>query len=186
MRSKTLARLALGAAALTSSLALLPYWYGRRLTRSQLRRARRLTRVDAHISRSNPSKPIPATPVTFSKDSLLSVERIEATQDLEMLEAVLRDVRDMTHADEAIFWRWVEERDTIVPTVEVHPEHFGRFARERLPALSEGRTPLVAHPGATTPCPRAPLGPATLIVGPEGGFIPAEVAMLMQVAPGKP
>jgi diguanylate cyclase (GGDEF)-like protein len=107
---------ALGAATLTGSLALLPYWYGRRLTRAQLRRARRVTRVDAHISRSTPSRPVAATPAAFSKDALLSVERIEATQDLEMLEAVLRDVRDMTHADEAIFWRWVEERDTIVPT----------------------------------------------------------------------
>ncbi|MBZ5713319.1 16S rRNA (uracil(1498)-N(3))-methyltransferase [Nannocystis pusilla] len=75
-----------------------------------------------------------------------------------------------------------QARDTIVPAVEIHPEHFGRFVRERLPALSEGRTPLVAHPGATTPCPRASIGPATLIVGPEGGFIPAEVALLMQVA----
>ena len=75
-----------------------------------------------------------------------------------------------------------QARDTIVPTVEIHPEHFGRFVRERLPALSEGRTALVAHPGAPTPCPRAPMGPVTLIVGPEGGFIPAEAAALAQVA----
>ncbi|PCC66564.1 RNA methyltransferase, RsmE family [Nannocystis exedens] len=75
-----------------------------------------------------------------------------------------------------------QARDTIVPTVEIHPEHFGRFVRERLPALSEGRSLLVAHPGAPTPCPRAPIGPATLMVGPEGGFIPAEVAALAQVA----
>lgn len=75
-----------------------------------------------------------------------------------------------------------QARDTIVPTVEIHPEHFGRFVRERLPALSEGRTALVAHPGAPTPCPRTPIGPVTLIVGPEGGFIPAEAAALAQVA----
>lgn len=75
-----------------------------------------------------------------------------------------------------------QARDTIVPTVEIHPEHFGRFVRERLPALSEGRAALVAHPGAPTPCPRTPTGPVTLIVGPEGGFIPAEAAMLAQVA----
>ncbi|WAS98413.1 16S rRNA (uracil(1498)-N(3))-methyltransferase [Nannocystis punicea] len=75
-----------------------------------------------------------------------------------------------------------QARDTIVPTVEVHPEHFGRFVRERLPALSEGRTLLVAHPGAPTQCPRTPIGPTTLIVGPEGGFIPAEVAALASVA----
>ncbi|WP_434415407.1 16S rRNA (uracil(1498)-N(3))-methyltransferase [Nannocystis pusilla] len=75
-----------------------------------------------------------------------------------------------------------QARDTIVPMVEIHPEHFGQFVRERLPALSEGRTSLVAHPGASTPCPRTPIGPVTLIVGPEGGFIPAEAAALAQVA----
>lgn len=75
-----------------------------------------------------------------------------------------------------------QARDTMMPTVELHPEHFGRFVRERLPALSEGRTALVAHPGAPTPCPRTPPGPVTLIVGPEGGFIPSEAAALAQVA----
>lgn len=75
-----------------------------------------------------------------------------------------------------------QARDTITPTVEIHPEHFGRFVRERLPALGAGRTMVVAHPGGASPCPRGPLGPVTLIVGPEGGFVPAEVAALMAVA----
>lgn len=75
-----------------------------------------------------------------------------------------------------------QARDTIVPTVEIRPEHFGRFVRERLPALTEGRTLLLAHPGAATPCPRSPIGPATLMIGPEGGFIPAEVAALAPLA----
>lgn len=75
-----------------------------------------------------------------------------------------------------------QARDTVVPEVEIHPEHFGRFVRERLPALAVDRTVLVAHPGGATPCPRAPIGPVTLIVGPEGGFVPAELALLGPLA----
>lgn len=75
-----------------------------------------------------------------------------------------------------------QARDTIVPTVEVFPQHFGRFVRERLPEFAAGRSLLVAHPGAPTPCPRAPIGPATLLVGPEGGFVPSELAALEPLA----
>lgn len=77
-----------------------------------------------------------------------------------------------------------QARDTVVPEVEIHPQHFARFVRERLPALGEGRSILVAHPGAAAPCPRGAIGPALLVVGPEGGFVPAEVAALMAVGQG--
>lgn len=71
-----------------------------------------------------------------------------------------------------------QARDTILPEVEVHPQHFASFRRQVLPALAAGRTVLVAHPGGATPCPRVPVGPALLIVGPEGGFVPPEVEAL--------
>jgi RsmE family RNA methyltransferase len=77
-----------------------------------------------------------------------------------------------------------QARDTVVPEVEIHPQHFTRFARERVPALAAGRRLLVAHPGAATPCPRGPVGPALLVVGPEGGFVPAEAAALAAVGQG--
>jgi diguanylate cyclase (GGDEF)-like protein len=51
----------------------------------------------------------------LKREVLLSVERTEATQDLAILDAFLRDVRDLMQADEAIFWRWSEERDTLLP-----------------------------------------------------------------------
>ncbi len=71
-----------------------------------------------------------------------------------------------------------QARDTALPQVEVHPQPFHRFLAEVWPTLPEGQV-LIAHPepGATA-CPRAVLGPLTLVVGPEGGFIPAEVARL--------
>jgi RsmE family RNA methyltransferase len=38
----------------------------------------------------------------------------------------------------------------------------------------------VAHPGTSTPCPAHINEPATLCVGPEGGFIPYEVDKLTE------
>jgi RsmE family RNA methyltransferase len=70
-----------------------------------------------------------------------------------------------------------QARDTVLP--ELHLRRFLRpFAEEELPALAGGATALLAHPGAPEPCPRAPAGPLTLVVGPEGGFLPAEVDLL--------
>ena len=71
-----------------------------------------------------------------------------------------------------------QARDTILPSVELHPGRFHRFLADRWPAVADGQV-LIAHPepGAAA-CPRAALGPLTLVVGPEGGFIPAEVDRL--------
>lgn len=74
-----------------------------------------------------------------------------------------------------------QARDTVLPQVEVHPQPFHRFLAEVWPTLPEGQV-LIAHPepGAAA-CPRAAAGPLTLVVGPEGGFIPAEVARLREL-----
>lgn len=71
-----------------------------------------------------------------------------------------------------------QARDTALPAVEVHPEPFHRFVREAWPGLREGRQALIAHPGGGGPFPCGPLGPCALAVGPEGGFVPAEVLRL--------
>jgi len=92
---------------------VLPYWYGRRLTRAHARRERRVTRLEAHLSRVTPVNPMPTE--TLKREVLLSVERTEATQDLATLDGLLRDVRDMVQAEEAIYWQWLEERDTLLP-----------------------------------------------------------------------
>jgi 16S rRNA (uracil1498-N3)-methyltransferase len=75
-----------------------------------------------------------------------------------------------------------QARDTVLP--ELHLRRlFVPFVREELPAIVAGGTALVAHPHADAPAPRAlPAdAPVTLAVGPEGGFIPAEVASLTEV-----
>jgi diguanylate cyclase (GGDEF)-like protein len=140
----------------------LPYWYARRLARAHERRERRVTRLEAHLTRATPSKPMPTD--ALKREVLLSVERTEATQDLETLDGLLRDVRDMVRADEAIYWRWSEERDTLVPHAwstedGVRPQFFrtkewGPLARwsaeERLVTLdgSEDAPVLAAAPVA--------------------------------------
>jgi 16S rRNA (uracil1498-N3)-methyltransferase len=74
-----------------------------------------------------------------------------------------------------------QARDTVLPAVEIHPQPFHRFLAEVWPTLPEGQV-LIAHPepGAAA-CPRAVAGPHTLVVGPEGGFVPAEVARLREL-----
>jgi len=70
-----------------------------------------------------------------------------------------------------------QARDTRLP--ELHLRRLLRpFAEDELPKLLEGATALLAHPGAAAECPRAVAGAVTLVIGPEGGFIPAEVDLL--------
>jgi RsmE family RNA methyltransferase len=67
-----------------------------------------------------------------------------------------------------------QARDTALPRVELH-RRFDAFVRAELPRFCQG-TLLLAEPGAPAP-PRAP-GPVTLLLGPEGGLLPREVAAL--------
>ncbi len=70
-----------------------------------------------------------------------------------------------------------QAKDTVLPEVLLRPL-FKPFAEDELPALSKGTLPLIAHPQTVEVCPRNVNGPVTLIIGPEGGFIPYEVEKL--------
>ncbi|MEK7403109.1 MAG: sensor domain-containing diguanylate cyclase [Gemmatimonadota bacterium] len=48
-------------------------------------------------------------------DAQTLLEEAEAAADLETLDAYLADVRDSLGADEAVFWRWSEQRDSLAP-----------------------------------------------------------------------
>ncbi len=72
-----------------------------------------------------------------------------------------------------------QARDTILPRVHSR-KLFKPFVEDELPALLKGTRALVAHPGTGSPCPVHINEPATLCVGPEGGFIPYEVDKLME------
>lgn len=67
--------------------------------------------------------------------------------------------------------------DTRLPRVTLH-KRFRPFVEDELPAIIGDSRALLAHPAGDTECPRNLTGPATLVVGPEGGFIPFEVDLL--------
>lgn len=73
-----------------------------------------------------------------------------------------------------------QAKDTILPVIDVR-RLFRPFVEEELPELARGTLALVGHPRAAEPCPRAVPGPITLAIGPEGGFIDAEIASLTRV-----
>jgi RsmE family RNA methyltransferase len=70
-----------------------------------------------------------------------------------------------------------QARDTIVPEVSLHPR-FKPLVEDVLPGFSRASLGLVADPRSAEPCPRAVEAPVTLAVGPEGGFIAYEIALL--------
>jgi len=70
-----------------------------------------------------------------------------------------------------------QARDTILPTIGLH-RLFRPFVEHELPAIAKDSLALVAHPRAKSECPRTVEGAVTLAVGPEGGFIDAEIGSL--------
>lgn len=72
-----------------------------------------------------------------------------------------------------------QARDTVLPRIQLE-QRFKPFVEDRLPALITGTHPLLAHPGALQPCPANNQQPATLAIGPEGGFTEYEVQMFIK------
>jgi len=66
-----------------------------------------------------------------------------------------------------------QARDTVLPEMTRH-----RLFRPFVESFTPAGLALVAHPGAATECPRHLETEVTLAIGPEGGFIAAEVESL--------
>ncbi len=70
--------------------------------------------------------------------------------------------------------------DTIAPQVEIY-KRFKPFVEDVLPNLVSAECPAyVAHPYAERAMPFAIDHPCTIVIGPEGGFIPYEVDLLIK------
>lgn len=70
-----------------------------------------------------------------------------------------------------------QARDTILPRVTMHPK-FRPFVEDELPKLAAGARLLVADPNASQPCPTDVTEPVVVVIGPEGGLVPFELALL--------
>lgn len=68
-------------------------------------------------------------------------------------------------------------KDTVLPTVTFE-KRFKPFVEDRLPNYCEKSLALVAHPYSDNACPQHIEQQVTLVIGPEGGFIPYEVEKL--------
>jgi len=70
--------------------------------------------------------------------------------------------------------------DTIAPKIEIY-KRFKPFVEDMLPSLITADYPAyVAHPYAEMKMPFAIDHPCTIVIGPEGGFIPYEVDLLIK------
>lgn len=69
--------------------------------------------------------------------------------------------------------------DTQLPHVRL-VKRFKPFVEDELPQLINGSRALVAHPYTADVCPRELNERVTLAIGPEGGFIPYEIDLLLR------
>lgn len=69
--------------------------------------------------------------------------------------------------------------DTVMPEVLVRPL-FRPFVEDEMPELVRETIPIVAHPAAPREFPRQVIGPVTVAVGPEGGFIEYEIEKFVE------
>jgi 16S rRNA (uracil1498-N3)-methyltransferase len=73
-----------------------------------------------------------------------------------------------------------QARDTVLPSIELR-RLFRPFVEDELPSIARGTRALVAHPHASEECPRDVRESVTLVIGPEGGFIDAEITSLERI-----
>jgi RsmE family RNA methyltransferase len=72
-----------------------------------------------------------------------------------------------------------QAKDTVLPELRLG-RLFRPFVEDELPGLLAGGTGLMAHPGTGVPLPKTLLPPLTLAIGPEGGWVDAEVQSLLK------
>ncbi|MCD4781058.1 MAG: 16S rRNA (uracil(1498)-N(3))-methyltransferase [Candidatus Omnitrophica bacterium] len=70
-----------------------------------------------------------------------------------------------------------QSKDTVLPEVYMR-KRFKPFVEDELPNLIRKSKGFVAHPQEAQPCPKEFPVPLTLVIGPEGGFIPFEIDKL--------
>ena len=72
-----------------------------------------------------------------------------------------------------------QSKDTIFPEILIR-KRFRPFIEDELAEIIQDTKALVGHPVAEEECPHQLNTPMTLIIGPEGGFIPYEIELLKE------
>lgn len=72
-----------------------------------------------------------------------------------------------------------QAKDTALPELRL-ARLFRPFVEDELPGLLAGGMGLMAHPGTGAPVPKVLAAPVTLAIGPEGGWVEAEVQSLLR------
>ena len=86
----------------------------------------------------------------------------------------------LQHLDDYVTLGLEQAGDTIEPEIHLY-KRFKPFVEDVLPSfISEHQPAYVAHPYAEQPMPHAIQHACTVVVGPEGGFIPYEVELLQK------
>jgi 16S rRNA (uracil1498-N3)-methyltransferase len=69
--------------------------------------------------------------------------------------------------------------DTVLPGISLRPL-FKPFIEDEVPRIIRNTMPILAHPIALATCPYDIQKPATIAIGPEGGFIPYEIEKFIE------
>jgi RsmE family RNA methyltransferase len=72
-----------------------------------------------------------------------------------------------------------QAKDTVLPELQL-ARLFRPFVEDDLPSLVASGTALMAHPGTSAERPKVMAAPITLAIGPEGGWVEAEVQSLLK------
>lgn len=81
---------------------------------------------------------------------------------------------------EALLTGMERSRDTVAPRVHQH-RLFRPFVEDRLAEICSGRPCWIAEMGSTQALSSAAAGPAVVMIGPEGGFVPFELDLAQAV-----
>ncbi|MDB4914663.1 MAG: diguanylate cyclase with sensor [Gemmatimonadetes bacterium] len=113
-----------------AALAAAGYAYSHvRRTRRALSAAQaRLARIDADVPDADVDEQGSVGAEALRRDVRVSFEAKEVVHDQALLRLLLADFRDVAGAEEAIFWRWRADRDSLSPAVwsteSLRPAHF--------------------------------------------------------------
>lgn len=141
--------------------------------------------------KDNPPEPIPVTlilalPRPKSLKKALHAAMTMGVKDIHIIKSYRVDksywqtpVLSEDGLNEQITLALEQCKDTVYPQIHLH-KRFKPFVEDEFPEIIQDTHAMVAHPTAETPCPFNINKPTTLVIGPEGGFIPYEVDLLVE------